>query len=307
MWVRMCTLVLGMAMLTACHESPYIQNPGDNSQNQPDEQIGSWADNDSAFQVELAQYKAKYGKRVLSVDEARELCIDGSYDAGYYYVYGLVKETSSSNTFYMVSSCISYPRNTFEVYSGKSAANSWGKDAVRGRWLIVYSTITYYATYSQPETNKGVAEVKYSSYEPPYVPTTGKGTKENPYTIEDVIKLVEGDHNIADSCWICGYMRGTNLNDSLETSNFSTEYNIVLAQDTVETRMPKMVTVSLWSGLGKKKQARQAISPKYKPENIGKQVAAQGFISRDEGGVDNVKRMSSPNVIAIDGTEWKKQ
>lgn len=103
---------------------------------------------------------------------------------------------------------------------------------------------------------------------------TANGTKDAPYTVEQVITL----NNPGTSAWVEGYIVGYydyNNNSSLVNSaDGAANSNIALAADPNETDKAKTVAVQLPVGA-----LRDAINLQSHPENLGKELAICGDLT----------------------------
>lgn len=179
----------------------------------------------------------------------------------------------------------------------------------------VGKTIRFAIKYVSTETKAGTIEVKKVTVEEgeasgsgtdPEIPTdvTGKGTKAEPYTANDVIALkskVIGPFFVKG--YIVGQVKGMSMNESsVETAAPFTpsegqtyNTNILIASNPDETNMKMMVPVQLPSG-----ELRAALNL---PENEGmlkKEVLLYGNLENYFGAAG----VKSPTYAVVDGTEY---
>lgn len=116
----------------------------------------------------------------------------------------------------------------------------------------------------------------------PYI-AVGDGTKENPYTIDDVLGLYNinyaqlGDTSIikVDTVWVRGHILGTVNTSTGETKvnidSTTVNTNLSLGEFTHEAH----ISVQLPKG-----EVRDALNVKENPDNMGKEVLLQGIIDK---------------------------
>lgn len=178
----------------------------------------------------------------------------------------------------------------------------------------VGKTIRFAIKYVSNDTKAGTIEVKSVKVEEgeatgdgePEIPTdvTGKGTKAEPYTANDVIVLnstVIGPFFVKG--YIVGQVNGMNMNESsVETAAPFTpsegqtyNTNILIASNPDETNIKMMVPVQLPSG-----DLRTALNL---PENEGmlkKEILLYGNLEKYFGAAG----VKSPTYAVVDGTEY---
>lgn len=107
--------------------------------------------------------------------------------------------------------------------------------------------------------------------------STGEGTKDNPYSVEDVISKSSGDKEKIDvsGIWAKGYIVGHYNSDTkaVETTD-ADGYNLVIASSASETDQSKMVCVQLPAG-----DVRTGLALKDNPTLLGKEVKVHGDIT----------------------------
>lgn len=107
-------------------------------------------------------------------------------------------------------------------------------------------------------------------------PTDGAGSKEQPYTVSEVIAL----SNPGTESWVEGFIVGVinyDNNSSLETSVPTTVGScIAIAETPDETDQTKCVAVQLVSGSA----VRTAVNLVDNPENLGKQIKLKGKLEK---------------------------
>lgn len=104
----------------------------------------------------------------------------------------------------------------------------------------------------------------------------GSGTKEDPYTVSDVLLLAQHDGTVYanEMYWVTGYILGgvkryNNVFDGIsQTDNLS----LVLAQSPDESNMDNIITVQIGH------DARAALNVVDNPELVGQQVKVQGTL-----------------------------
>ncbi len=182
----------------------------------------------------------------------------------------------------------------------------------------VGKTIRFAIKYVSTDTKAGTIEVKSvaveegeasgsGDVEEPEIPTevTGQGTKENPYTANDVIALnstVIGPFYVKG--YIVGQVKGMSMNESsVETAApFSTydetvtyNTNILIASNPDETNMDLMVPVQLPSG-----DLRTALNLPENGDMLKKEVLLYGNLEA----YFRVPGVKSPTYAVVDGVEY---
>ena len=182
----------------------------------------------------------------------------------------------------------------------------------------VGKTIRFAIKYVSTDTKAGTIEVKSvaveegeasgsGDVEEPEIPTevTGQGTKENPYTANDVIALnstVIGPFYVKG--YIVGQVKGMSMNESsVETAApFSTydetvtyNTNILIASNPDETNMDLMVPVQLPSG-----DLRTALNLPENGDMLKKEVLLYGNLEKYFGAAG----VKSPTYAVVDGVEY---
>jgi hypothetical protein len=129
--------------------------------------------------------------------------------------------------------------------------------------------------------------------DPDPIETVGKGTKESPYTVADLIKL----NNTVATGWVKGYIVGamnTTGDYTLEVAApFTVAANVFIADNAAETETAKMAPVQLTSGSA----VRKGVNLLDNPGNLGKVLAVNGSLQEyfKQPGV------KSPTDYALDG------
>lgn len=182
----------------------------------------------------------------------------------------------------------------------------------------VGKTIRFAIKYVSTDTKAGTIEVKSvaveegeasgsGDVEEPEIPTevTGQGTKENPYTANDVIALnstVIGPFYVKG--YIVGQVKGKSMNESSveiaapfstydETVTYNT--NILIASNPDETNMDLMVPVQLPSG-----DLRTALNLPENGDMLKKEVLLYGNLEKYFGAAG----VKSPTYAVVDGVEY---
>jgi hypothetical protein len=112
----------------------------------------------------------------------------------------------------------------------------------------------------------------------------GSGTKEDPYTVADRLKLTEGTVWSNTLYWVTGYVLGGAYRSSsnqfmkISTPENDDKYSVVLADSPSETDMNKIVVVQIGH------DARTALNIVDNPELIGKQIKVQGWLLYQKDG-----------------------
>lgn len=96
------------------------------------------------------------------------------------------------------------------------------------------------------------------------VQVTGAGTKENPFTVADVVKL----NNWGKEAWVEGYIIGALNGSKIDNTQVS---NLAIAAVAGETKVENMVAVQLPSG-----DVRTALNVNDNTSNVGKKVKVYG-------------------------------
>lgn len=198
--------------------------------------------------------------------------------------------------------------------------SDWSTFATTEYSLTPYvgKTIRFAIKYVSTDTKAGTIEVKSvaveegeasgsGDVEEPEIPTevTGQGTKENPYTANDVIALnstVIGPFYVKG--YIVGQVKGMSMNESsVETAApFSTydetvtyNTNILIASNPDETNMDLMVPVQLPSG-----ELRSALNLPENESMHKKEVLLYGNLEN----YFRAPGVKSPTYAVVDGTEY---
>lgn len=108
----------------------------------------------------------------------------------------------------------------------------------------------------------------------------GDGTKENPYTVTDVLHAYNPD-GASDIVWVKGVIVGAANGTMAKVYPFTegveaTDTNILIADAASENNVGKCVPVELKN----KTPFREKLNVKDHPENIGKEVLVQGIITK---------------------------
>ena len=123
---------------------------------------------------------------------------------------------------------------------------------------------------------------------------SGEGTKDNPYTMEDVIAL-NGSLGTSQKYWVIGYILGS-CSSSTKIAETPVNSNLALgATSDAETFIPvELATVTSGSG------ARAALNVVDHKDNIGKQVKVCGTLETyfSVAGVKNVKTADEYEIIS---------
>ena len=116
----------------------------------------------------------------------------------------------------------------------------------------------------------------------------GNGTKENPYTVADKLKLGDGTIWSNTLYWVTGYVLGGAYRTSdnqfmkISTPDNDDKFTVVLAASPTETDMSKIVVVQIGH------DARAALNIVDNPELIGKQIKVQGWLLYQKDGKASV-------------------
>lgn len=101
----------------------------------------------------------------------------------------------------------------------------------------------------------------------------GDGTKENPYTVEDVIVL----NNPGTKVWVKGYIvgsvNGQNMSDAIIGLENASASNLMIASSANETDVAKCIPVQLPNG-----DIRNNLNLQAHPENLGKELLISGSL-----------------------------
>lgn len=123
---------------------------------------------------------------------------------------------------------------------------------------------------------------------------TGEGTKENPYTVEDVMVL----NNPKITAWVKGYIvgsvNGMNMSDAVFGIENASNTNLLIAASVDETDVAKCVPVQLPSGT-----IRNNLSLQTNPENIGKELLINGSLEAYFG----APGLKEPSEYVLEGEE----
>lgn len=126
---------------------------------------------------------------------------------------------------------------------------------------------------------------------------SGAGTKESPYSIDDVIKL----NNWNKYAWVEGYIIGALKTDGSAIDNQQVT-NLALADDAEESTVANMVSVKLPDG-----DIRTALNVKDNAKNVGKKVKVYGLLEAyiNHKGVTKVTEyvLESSPVTALEQVE----
>lgn len=122
----------------------------------------------------------------------------------------------------------------------------------------------------------------------------GDGTKENPYTVEDVIVL----NNPGTKVWVKGYIvgsvNGQNMSDAIIGLENASVSNLMIASSANETDVAKCIPVQLPNG-----DIRNNLNLQAHPENLGKEL----FISGSLEAYFIVPGLKEPSEYVLEGEE----
>lgn len=140
----------------------------------------------------------------------------------------------------------------------------------------------------------GIATEKVVTLRATCANLTGEGTKENPYTVEDVMVL----NNPETTAWVKGYIvgsvNGMNLSDAVFGIENASNTNLLIAASVDETDVAKCVPVQLPSGT-----IRNNLSLQTNPENIGKELLINGSLEAYFG----APGLKEPSEYVLEGEE----
>jgi hypothetical protein len=174
-----------------------------------------------------------------------------------------------------------------------SSYASFAKDLLPSGTGSVVGILSYYGTDWQLLLIDRNGCIGFESDEKPDVPADG-GTKEDPYTVDQVLTL----GNPGTTAWVKGYIVGSVPGKAYEETVFGTENasatNLVLAATADETDHTKCIPVQLPVG-----DVRAALNLQANPVNLGKEVMLNGSLEQYFG-VPALKTVTS---YIIDGQE----
>lgn len=140
----------------------------------------------------------------------------------------------------------------------------------------------------------GIATEKVVTLRATCANLTGEGTKENPYTVEDVMVL----NNPETKAWVKGYIvgsvNGMNMSDAVFGIENASNTNLLIAASVDETDVAKCVPVQLPSGT-----IRNNLSLQTNPENLGKELLINGSLVAYFG----VPGLKEPSEYVLEGEE----
>ena len=106
------------------------------------------------------------------------------------------------------------------------------------------------------------------------ISTTGKGTKDDPYTLEDVVKW-NNKRGSAERYWVKGIILGCAANEGKLQEESKIDSASIALGDSL-TQVEGLIPVQLAKTSAANKEVREALNVKGNPENIGKQVLIYG-------------------------------
>lgn len=145
-----------------------------------------------------------------------------------------------------------------------------------GKLLTVNGTLAKYMdTYGVTNCPGTSADFTLEGVE---IPVEVKGTKENPYAVEDIIKINPQSTSVADESgiWVKGYIVGTyyDYNPHFETAGASNN-NILMASSPTASSRAECIDVQLPAGV-----VRTALNLKDNPGLLGKEVMVYGDVMK---------------------------
>lgn len=165
----------------------------------------------------------------------------------------LTCETAGASIFYTTNG--TEPTNTSTPYTGSIAVNT---------------TTTIKAIAYKDGNSSFVSTIVYTIME-----TTGDSTKDNPFTVSDLLSL---DNTYSTKAWVIGYIIGgvkTGSDGALIAIDNAVNSAIAIAATAGEEDLSKMVPVQLPTG-----DIRTALNVKENAKNIGKQVKVYGDLEK---------------------------
>lgn len=151
-------------------------------------------------------------------------------------------------------------------------------------------------------TGKTVEKRVMLTFEVAIIRLEGAGTRPNPFTCADVIKLGQTDGTIwADTYyWVTGYVLGgvKRYQDQYDGISLEDQLSLVLADDPEETDEDKYVLVQI------SHEARAALNVVDNPELIGVQIKVEGILLNDKA---NPLYLGLPGVkgVSTDAQYWR--
>ena len=154
-----------------------------------------------------------------------------------------------------------------------SSYASFAKDLLPSGTGSVVGILSYYGTDWQLLLIDRNGCIGFESDEKPDVPADG-GTKEDPYTVDQVLTL----GNPGTTAWVKGYIVGSAADDTADSFTTATgasasDTNIFIAATADETDYNKCLPVELLEG-----DVRAALNLQANPGNLGKEVVVYGSL-----------------------------
>lgn len=172
---------------------------------------------------------------------------------------------------------------TFSIYRGYGLNGDkfTSEDQLKvGAEVIVFGKIVNYMG-NTPQITTGSKIVSYVAPEEPENPETPTiGTKDEPYTVANVVEL-SSDFTSNGKVWVVGYIAGVYAGGSISDAVFSTEdietkTNLILAPTAETTDYNICIPVQLPS----KSTAREELNLVDNPSNFGKKVLIYGNLTK---------------------------
>ena len=246
---------------------------------------------------------------VAAAVEAINTMKDGQTTQNSYYVKGVVlsvTEISTANgnaTFVMADEEGATVTLTVFRAKGLENKNITEEEYVQdGDEVIVYGKLQRYVkdNVMTPELSSGyIYELNGQTKEDDSYVYEGDGSRENPYTVEDLKHMAVPEGTSAaegqEKVWVKGVIAGA-LNSSGTAFAEETVSNIGLATAAGETEAAKTIPVQLPTG-----DIRAALNVVDNPDNVGKEVLVYGHILKymSKTGVKNVSDFVLDGVTGI--------
>ncbi len=163
--------------------------------------------------------------------------------------------------------------------------------------ILSYFGSNWQLTFNDPETEcKGFEWVEKPAPGPDTPGEfTGNGTKESPFTVDDLLVGASTPSPAYVTGYIVGWVDGASISEGAHfTVPATSASNVLIAATASETDYNKCVAVQLVSGTA----VRAAVNLKDHPDNLGKKVTLQGSLEKYFG-IAGVK--STTDDYTIDG------
>ncbi|MCH5245387.1 MAG: hypothetical protein J1E84_02905 [Muribaculaceae bacterium] len=218
-----------------------------------------------------------------------------------------VPSTSASNLLIaMTSDETNYTRCVaVQLVSGtavRAAVNLMDHPENLGKKLVIQGSLEKYFGVCGVKSTTDDYTLDGAGTTPPDTPVTPPaidgGTKDNPYTVSQVISLNNPGTVSYVKGYIVGWIEGASINDGAHfTTPATNQSNILIAETPGETNIAKCVPVQLVA----QTDIRNAVNLVNHPENLGKEIILEGSLEKYFG-VPGVKSPTGNYTLDGEGT-----